>query len=125
MGFYRSYVKRSGVNWDLRKKNPYEVYDLIDFDIPVGTQGDCYDRYLIRVNEMRQSVRIIDFCINNIKLGLIKSFNYKYVNPTRFQMKNSMESLISHFKYYTEGFNVPKGITYSFVEAPKGELVFF
>jgi len=104
---------------------PYEVYDQIPFDIAVGSRGDCFDRYLIRIQEMRQSLRIMQFCINNLPQGLIKNDDKKITPPSRLEMKNSMESLIHHFKYYTQGFDVPKGSTYVCVEAPKGEFGVF
>jgi NADH dehydrogenase (ubiquinone) Fe-S protein 2 len=121
-GFTGVLLRGSGVPWDLRRSQPYEVYSDIDFDIPVGVNGDCYDRYLIRVNEMRESIKIIEYCINNIPETPIKVDNNKIAVPSKKSIKNSMESLISHFKLYTEGFVVPKGETYGFVEAPKGEL---
>ena len=115
-------LRGSGVPWDLRRSQPYEIYSDIDFDIPVGINGDCYDRYLIRVNEMRESLKIISFCINNIPETPVKLDNFKITVPSKTNIKNSMESLISHFKLYTEGFTVPRGEAYGFVEAPKGEL---
>ena len=124
-GFSGVMLRGSGVPWDLRKFQPYEVYDRIPFDIPVGTNGDCFDRYLIRIQEMRQSLRIISFCINNIPGGQIKIDDKKITAPSRIEMKNSMEALIHHFKFYTQGFDVPKGSTYMTVEAPKGEFGVF
>lgn len=121
-GFSGVMLRGSGVPWDLRKSQPYEIYDEVPFDIPVGTHGDCYDRYLIRIQEMRQSIRIINFCIQNLPAGQIKQDDKKIVPPSRLEMKNSMEALIHHFKYYTQGFDVPKGRTYTTVEAPKGEF---
>lgn len=121
-GFTGVMLRGSGIVWDLRKNQPYEVYDKLDFDIPVGSKGDCYDRYLIRVNEMRQSLRIIDQCLNNMPEGLFKTDDLKITNPSRDQLRNDMESLIHHFKYYSEGFPVPAGETYAAVEAPKGEF---
>ena len=121
-GFSGVMLRGSGVEWDLRKTQPYEIYDQIPFSIPVGRNGDCYDRYLIRMHEMRQSIRIIDYCINNICEGEIKADDKKVVPPSRAEMKVSMEALIHHFKYYTQGFNVPKGRTYTTIEAPKGEF---
>ena len=108
-----------------RKTQPYDVYSSIDFDVPVGTNGDCFDRYLIRIEEMRQSLRIISQCINTIPEGPVKSSDAKIVTPSRSQVKNSMESLIHHFKLHTEGFSVPSGETYSATEAPKGEFGVF
>ena len=104
---------------------PYEIYDRTPFDICVGSRGDCFDRYLIRIQEMRQSLRIINFCIANMPQGLIKVDDKKITPPPRVQMKTSMESLIHHFKYYTQGFDVPQGNTYVSVEAPKGEFGVF
>ena len=118
-------LRGSGVSWDLRKTQPYDVYSSIDFDVPVGTNGDCFDRYLIRIEEMRQSLRIISQCINTIPEGPVKSSDAKIVTPSRSQVKNSMESLIHHFKLHTEGFSVPSGETYSATEAPKGEFGVF
>jgi len=124
-GFSGVMLRGSGIPWDLRKSQPYEVYDKTPFDIPVGTNGDCFDRYLIRIQEMRQSLRIILFCINNIPEGQIKIDDKKITPPSRFEMKNSMEALIHHFKFYTQGFDVPKSSTYVTVEAPKGEFGVF
>ena len=121
-GFSGVMLRGSGIQWDLRKNQPYEIYDLIDFDIPVGTNGDCYDRYLIRIEEMRQSLKIIYQCINKMPPGEIKTDDRKVTNPSRHQMKESMESVIHHFKLFTEGFTVPLGETYTCVEAPKGEF---
>lgn len=121
-GFSGVMVRGSGIAWDLRKDQPYEIYDQVPFYVPVGTRGDCYDRYLVRMQEMRESLRIIDFCINNMPPGEVKTDDRKVVPPSRLDMKNSMESLIHHFKYFTEGFAVPKGRTYAAVEAPKGEF---
>ena len=115
-------MRGSGVSWDLRKASPYDVYDQLDFDVPVGTRGDCYDRYCIRVEEMRQSLRIIVQCLNMMPTGLIKTDDRKISPPSRAQMKQSMESVIHHFKLYTEGAHVPEGETYTAVEAPKGEF---
>ena len=121
-GFSGVMLRGSGVNWDLRKTQPYDAYPQLDFQIPVGSRGDCYDRYLIRLEEMRQSVRIIMQCLNDMPNGMIKSNDRKLNPPARSQMKQSMESLIHHFKLYTEGFSVPAGETYTAVEAPKGEF---
>ena len=115
-------LRGSGVYWDLRKTQPYDVYDKMDFHVPVGTNGDCYDRYLIRVEEMRQSLRIIMQCLNELPNGLIKTDDRKITAPSRSQLKQSMESLIHHFKLYTEGITVPASETYTAVEAPKGEF---
>lgn len=124
-GFSGVMLRGSGVNWDLRKTQPYDIYPSMNFDVPVGTRGDCYDRYLIRVEEMRQSLRIIMQCINEMPQGLIKVDDRKITPPSRSQLKQSMESLIHHFKHYTEGFTVAAGETYTAVEAPKGEFGVF
>jgi len=124
-GFSGVMLRGSGVSWDLRKTQPYDVYGNMIFDVPVGTRGDCYDRYLIRIEEMRQSLRIMMQCINEMPQGLIKIDDRKITPPSRSQMKQSMESLIHHFKHYTEGFTVPAGETYTAVEAPKGEFGVF
>nr|YP_009645874.1 NADH dehydrogenase subunit 7 [Pseudoperonospora humuli]QBX98940.1 NADH dehydrogenase subunit 7 [Pseudoperonospora humuli] len=120
-GFSGVMLRGSGISWDLRKTQPYEIYDKLDFDIPVGTNGDCYDRYLIRIEEMRQSIKIILQVLNKIPTGPIKLDDKKITNPDRIQMKNSMESLIHHFKYYSENISVNSGETYTVIEAPKGE----
>jgi NADH dehydrogenase (ubiquinone) Fe-S protein 2 len=121
-GFSGVMLRGSGVAWDLRKTHPYEIYSEIDFDIPVGRNGDCYDRYLIRIEEMRQSIKIIYQVLNKFPQGPVKIVDNKIVSPSRIEMKHSMESLIHHFKLYTEGFFVPSGETYTSVEAPKGEF---
>ncbi|HEX2581048.1 MAG TPA: NADH-quinone oxidoreductase subunit D [Dongiaceae bacterium] len=121
-GFTGPMLRASGVPWDLRKAQPYLVYDQMDFDIPVGKNGDCYDRYLVRVEEMRQSLKIILQCIENMPGGPCISDDRKVVPPARGDMKHSMEALIHHFKLYTEGFHVPAGETYTAIEAPKGEF---
>ena len=121
-GFSGVMVRGSGIAWDLRKTQPYDVYHQMNFDIPVGTRGDCYDRYLIRVEEMRQSLRILLQALNQMPEGMIKSDDRKITPPSRPQMKQSMESLIHHFKLYTEGFSVPAAETYTALEAPKGEF---
>jgi NADH-quinone oxidoreductase subunit D len=124
LGFTGAMLRGSGVAWDLRKHQPYEVYDLLDFDIPVGTNGDCYDRYLVRVEEMRQSNRIIKQCIDWLRKnpGPVITDNHKIAPPARLEMKSSMEELIHHFKLFTEGFHVPEGEAYAAVEHPKGEF---
>lgn len=124
LGFTGPMLRGSGVAWDLRKKQPYEVYDRMDFDIPIGTNGDCYDRYLVRIEEMRQSNRIIRQCVEWLRMnpGNIISDNHKVTPPERVDMKDDMESLIHHFKFFTEGFCVPEGEVYSAVEHPKGEF---
>ena len=121
-GFTGPVLRASGVPWDLRKSQPYMVYDRMDFDIPVGKNGDCYDRYLVRVAEMRESLKIVRQCIEQMPGGPASSNDHKVTPPSRGEMKNSMESLIHHFKLYTEGFHVPAGETYTAVEAPKGEF---
>lgn len=121
-GFTGPMLRGSGVAWDLRKSQPYDVYEKMDFDIPVGKTGDCYARYLVRVAEMYESLKIMKQCIRELPEGLIKSDDYKVSPPPRAEMKNSMEALIHHFKLYTEGFHVPAGETYTAVEAPKGEF---
>ena len=117
-------LRGSGIAWDLRKKQPYACYDRVEFDIPVGVTGDCYDRYLVRVEEMRQSNRIVKQCIAWLRAnpGPVMLRNYKVVPPTRAEMKDDMEALIHHFKLFSEGYAVPAGETYAAVEAPKGEL---
>lgn len=115
-------LRASGVPWDLRKSQTYEVYHKLHFDIPIGKHGDCYDRYLVRVEEMYQSIKIIRQCLNNMHEGPIKTDDKKIVPPSRKDMKKDMESMIHHFKLYTEGFNVPIGESYASVEAPKGEF---
>ena len=115
-------IRASGVPWDLRKSQPYDVYAEMDFDVPVGKTGDCYARYLVRVEEMRQSLRIIHQCIAEMPEGPVLAENNKVTPPHRGDMKNSMEALIHHFKLYTEGFHVPEGESYTAVEAPKGEF---
>ena len=115
-------LRASGVTWDLRKSQPYEVYDRMDFDIPVGKTGDCYARYLVRMEEMRQSLRIMKQCIERLPDGPVMVDDFKIAPPPRAEMKRSMEALIHHFKLFTEGYHVPAGETYAAVEAPKGEF---
>ena len=124
LGFTGAMLRGSGIEWDLRKKQPYEVYDRMDFDIPVGVNGDCYDRYLVRIEEMRQSNRIVRQCIEWLRAnpGPVMVDNHKVAPPSRVAMKTSMEELIHHFKLFTEGMHVPPGETYAAVEAPKGEF---
>ncbi len=124
LGFSGPMLRASGVEWDLRKKQPYEVYDKMDFDIPVGTRGDCYDRYLVRVEEMRQSNRIIRQCVEWLRQnpGPVIVDDHKIVPPKRAEMKHDMEALIHHFKLFTEGYCLPVGEAYAAVEAPKGEF---
>lgn len=121
-GFSGVMVRGSGIPWDLRKLNPYEVYDNINFDIPIGINGDCFDRYLIRMEEMRQSINIIFQCLNQLTVSEHKLNDYKIIPPNRLQMKQNMEALIHHFKFFSEGMSVSKGETYFPVEAPKGEF---
>jgi NADH dehydrogenase I, D subunit len=125
-GFSGVMVRGSGAAWDLRKAQPYECYDEMDFDIPVGKNGDCYDRYLVRMEEMRQANRIMKQCIAKLNApegkGPVSSLDGKVVPPSRGEMKRSMEALIHHFKLYTEGYKVPAGEVYAAVEAPKGEF---
>ena len=124
LGFTGPMLRGSGVEWDLRKKQPYEVYDQIDFDIPVGVNGDCYDRYLVRMEEFRQSNRIIKQCVEWLRKnpGPVITSNHKVAPPARLGMKQNMEELIHHFKLFTEGIHVPAGEVYSAVEHPKGEF---
>lgn len=121
-GFSGALLRGSGVAWDLRKTQPYDCYGALSFDVPVGTSGDCYDRYLVRIEEMRQSIRLIMQCLNAMPEGMVKADDRKLTPPSRTQMKQSMESLIHHFKLYTEGFSVPASETYTAIEAPKGEF---
>ncbi|HQU99144.1 MAG TPA: NADH-quinone oxidoreductase subunit D [Nitrosomonas sp.] len=124
LGFTGPMLRGSGVEWDLRKKQPYEVYDQVEFDIPVGVNGDCYDRYLVRIEEFRQSNRIIKQCVDWLRKnpGSVIVDNYKVAPPPREKMKQNMEELIHHFKLFTEGMHVPPGETYAAVEHPKGEF---
>ena len=121
-GFTGPNLRASGVAWDLRKSQPYDVYEVMDFDVPVGKHGDCYARYLVRIEEMRQSLRIMKQCLTEMPDGPVRSADAKISPPRRGDMKMSMEALIHHFKLYTEGYHVPAGETYSVVEAPKGEF---
>jgi NADH-quinone oxidoreductase subunit D len=121
-GFTGPMLRGSGVPWDLRKAQPYMVYDRMKFDVPIGKTGDCYDRYLVRMEEMRQSLRIVKQCCEEMPGGPCTSDDRKITPPKRADMKRSMEALIHHFKLYTEGFHVPPGETYTAVEAPKGEF---
>ncbi|WP_375634680.1 MULTISPECIES: NADH-quinone oxidoreductase subunit D [unclassified Bartonella] len=125
-GFSGVMIRGAGVPWDLRKSQPYECYDEMEFDIPIGKNSDCYDRYLIRMEEMRQSAKIMHQCVERLlsteKNGPVSSLDRKIVPPTRSEMKSSMEALIHHFKLYTEGFHTPPGEVYVAVEAPKGEF---
>ncbi|MEX0616073.1 MAG: NADH-quinone oxidoreductase subunit D [Methylophaga sp.] len=124
LGFTGPMLRGSGIEWDLRKKQPYAVYDRLDFAIPVGKEGDCYDRYLVRIEEMRQSAKIMQQCIDWLRVnpGPVMAENAKIVPPSRVDMKDDMEALIHHFKLFTEGYCVPEGEVYAAVEAPKGEF---
>lgn len=124
LGFTGPMLRGSGVAWDLRKKQPYEVYDRVEFDIPIGVNGDCYDRYLVRIEEMRQSNRIMQQCIEWLanNPGPVMLENHKITPPSRVEMKQDMEALIHHFKLYTEGYTVPAGEAYAAIEHPKGEF---
>ncbi len=121
-GFTGPMLRGSGIAWDLRKSQPYEIYDQLDFDIPIGKNGDCYDRYLVRMEEMRQSLRLIKQCVEKMPKGPIATDDPKITPPKRALMKTSMEALINQFKLYSEGYHVPAGETYTAVEAPKGEF---
>ncbi len=124
LGFSGPMLRGSGLAWDLRKKQPYAVYDKMDFDIPIGSEGDCYDRYLVRMEEMRQSNRIIRQCVEWLRAnpGPVMVDDHKVTPPKRTDMKEDMEALIHHFKLYTEGYSVPAGEAYAAVEHPKGEF---
>ena len=124
-GFSGVMLRGSGVKWDLRQSQPYEVYDKLNFNVPVGTNGDCYDRYLIRIFEMRESLKIIEECLINIPTGMVKTNNNKLTPPSRKDLKESMESLIHHFKLYTQGAVLPSNETFIASEAPKGEFGVF
>ena len=121
-GFSGVMLRGSGVNWDLRKSQPYEVYSKLNFNVPIGVSGDCYDRYLVRIFEMKESLKIIKQCLDQIPAGLVKTDDNKITPPARSEIKQSMESLIHHFKLYTQGFVVPFNETYMACEAPKGEF---
>ncbi len=121
-GFSGPMLRGSGIAWDLRKSNPYDVYDEMDFKVPIGKNGDCYDRYFVRMLEMYESIKIIKQCIEKMPKGAVKTDDPKLTPPTRAKMKESMEAMIHHFKLYTEGYDVPAGETYKAVEAPKGEF---
>jgi len=121
-GFSGPMIRGSGIPWDIRKAQPYDKYAEVDFDVPVGTRGDCYDRFMVRVEEVRQSARIMKQCLQKMPEGPIASLDRKVVPPKRGEMKHSMEALIHHFKLYTEGFHVPEGEVYVATESPKGEF---
>jgi NADH-quinone oxidoreductase subunit D len=124
LGFSGAMLRGSGIEWDLRKKQPYEVYDRMEFDIPVGVNGDCYDRYLVRIEEMRQSNNIVKQCVDWLRnnAGPVMIDSHKVAPPSRVAMKQNMEELIHHFKLFTEGMHVPAGEAYAAVEHPKGEF---
>ncbi|NOQ82257.1 MAG: NADH-quinone oxidoreductase subunit D, partial [Methylophaga sp.] len=124
LGFTGPMLRGSGIAWDLRKKQPYEVYDRMDFDIPIGVEGDCYDRYLVRVQEMRESNKIVKQCIKWLKEnpGPVITDDVKIAPPKRADMKDNMEALVHHFKLFSEGYCVPEGEAYAAVEHPKGEF---
>lgn len=124
-GFSGVMLRGSNVPWDLRKAQPYDCYEELEFDIPVGKNGDCFDRYLCRIEEMRQSVRLMEQCVEKMPDGPVMTTDHKVAPPRRAEMKQSMEALIHHFKLYTEGYHVPPGETYTAVEAPKGEFGVF
>lgn len=121
-GFSGPMIRASGIPWDLRKSQPYEIYEELDFKIPIGKNGDCYDRYLVRMAEMKESIKIVKQCLEKIPKGDVHSGDKKITPPSRKDMKQSMEALIHHFKLFTEGYNVGPGETYTAVEAPKGEF---
>jgi NADH dehydrogenase (ubiquinone) Fe-S protein 2 len=121
-GFSGVMLRGSGIKWDLRKTQPYEVYNRLSFNVPVGLNGDCYDRYLLRLAEMRESLKIIEQCLNSINIGISKTSDKKITPPSRKDIKTSMESLTHHFKLFTQGFSVKESETYTASEAPKGEF---
>ncbi|VDK20612.1 unnamed protein product [Anisakis simplex] len=121
-GFTGVMLRGSGVKWDVRKAQPYDAYADLEFDVPIGVKGDSYDRYLCRVEEMRQSLRLVQQCASKMPAGETRVDDHKVVPPRRAEMKSSMESLIHHFKFFTEGYQVPPGATYVPIEAPKGEF---
>jgi NADH-quinone oxidoreductase subunit D len=125
LGFSGPCLRGSGIAWDLRKSQPYDAYDDVDFDVPIGKTGECYARYLVRMEEVRQSLSIIRQCVDRMPGGPVKATDRKITPPTRGEMKRSMEALIHHFKLYTEGYHVPAGETYTAVEAPKGEFAVY
>ena len=121
-GFSGPCIRASGIPWDLRRSQPYDMYDQVEFEVPVGRNGDCYDRYLVRIAELRQSTYIIQQCLEKMRPGEVRIVDRKFTGPKRQEMKRSMEALIHHFKLYTEGFHVPAGTTYTATESPKGEF---
>lgn len=116
-------LRGSGVTWDLRKSQPYEIYNKLEFTVPIGCNGDCFDRYLVRILEMKESLRIISQCLNKMPYGIIKTADSKLCPPSKVELKQSMEALIHHFKIYTSGINIPSNETYVGTEAPKGEFL--
>ena len=124
-GFSGPCLRASGVPWDLRRAQPYAMYDRVQFNVPVGRNGDCYDRYLVRMAEMRESVAIVKQCLARMRPGPVRVADHKFTPPARSEMKRSMEALIHHFKLFTEGFHVPPGATYAAVESPKGEFAVY
>jgi NADH-quinone oxidoreductase subunit D len=122
MGFSGPNLRATGIAWDLRRAQPYDKYAEVEFDIPIGRHGDCFDRYLVRIHEMRESLKIIRQALQKLPIGPVKVQDRKFTPPTRGEMKRSMEALIHHFKLFTEGFHVPKGATYTAIESPKGEF---
>jgi NADH-quinone oxidoreductase subunit D len=124
-GFSGPCLRASGVPWDLRRAQPYAMYDRVQFNVPVGRNGDCFDRYLVRIAEMRESTKIIKQCLAQMKPGPVRALDHKFTPPSRAEMKRSMEALIHHFKLFTEGFHVPPGATYSAIESPKGEFAVY
>ena len=124
-GFSGPCLRASGVPWDLRRSQPYDMYDQVEFEVPVGRNGDCYDRYIVRIAEMRESVGIIRQCLAQMRPGPVRVADHKFTPPARSEMKRSMEALIHHFKLFTEGFHVPPGATYAAVESPKGEFAVY
>jgi NADH-quinone oxidoreductase subunit D len=121
-GFSGPMIRAAGIPWDIRRSQPYEVYDRMEFDIPVGTNSDCYDRFMVRVEEVRQSARIMRQCLQQMPKGRVATADQKVFPPSRPEMKTSMEALIHHFKLYTEGYHVPEGEVYVATESPKGEF---
>ena len=121
-GFSGVMLRGSGIAWDLRKSQPYEIYNKLNFNVPVGSNGDCYDRYLVRIAEMKESLSILSQCLDKIPHGLIKTTDGKLCPPSKMELKQSMEALIHHFKIYTNGISIPSNETYVGTEAPKGEF---
>ena len=124
-GFSGVMLRGSGLYWDLRKVQPYDIYSKLEFNVPIRANGDCFDRYIIRIYEMRESIKLIEQCLNQLPIGVIKTTDSKVTPPSRFLLKSSMESLIHHFKMFTEGITIPKNEAYIASEAPKGEFGVF